>query len=110
MAFERVSDLDSYSEEALTQTTDWLVVTSVPLEMHHLTKASPDASEAAPILSGAYIWSFDNPTDAVKRLEISLEASEIESFSPLVEKKQQPRLVPSDTEFGSQWEYLWGFE
>ena len=103
LAFDRVSDLDSYSEEVLTQTTDWLVVTRVPPNMHHLTKASPDASEAAPILSGSYIWSFEDSTDAVKRLEISLEASEIESFSPMIEKKQQPRLLPSDTEFGSQW-------
>ncbi|MEE3315467.1 MAG: hypothetical protein VX184_01305, partial [Candidatus Thermoplasmatota archaeon] len=103
LAFGRASDLDSYSKEALSQTTEWLVVTRVPLDMHHLTKASPDTSETAPILSGAYIWSFEDSTDAINRLEISLEASEIESFSPMVEKQQQPRLVPSDTEFGSQW-------
>ncbi len=103
LAFDRVSDLDSYTDEVLSQTSEWLVVTRVPMELHHLTKASPDTSEEAPILPGAFIWNFDNPEEAIKRLKFSLELNEIESFSPMIEKKHQPRLVPSDTEFDEQW-------
>ena len=103
LAFDRVSDLDSYTDEVLSQTSEWLVVTRAPMELHHLTKASPDTSEEAPILPGAFIWNFDNPEEAVKRLKFSLELNEIESFSPMIEKKHQPRLVPSDTEFDEQW-------
>ena len=73
LAFDRVSDLNSYTDEILSQTEEWLVVTRAPMELHHLTKASPDTSEKAPILSGAFIWSFDNPMEGVKRLGISLE-------------------------------------
>ena len=103
LAFNRVSDLDSYSDEVLAQTDDWLIVTRVSIDMHMLTKARPSSSEAAPILSGAYIWTFEDSSEAVKRLESSLKAGEIESFSPMVEKQQQPRLTPNDTDFSSQW-------
>ena len=103
LAFERVSDLNGYSEEDLKATHEWLVVTRVPLEKHGWTKASPELFEPAPILRGAYVWGFEDPLGAVPRLQQSLERGEIESFSPLLEKKQNPRLAPNDTEFASQW-------
>ena len=103
LAFDRVSNLDSYSNEELEQTEDWLVVTRVPIGKHKLTLASPDFSEPAPILIGSYIWKFFDSETAIARLQMALEAGEIESFSPLVEKQQYPRLVPNDPEFSSQW-------
>ena len=103
LAFGRVSDLDSYSDQVLSQTEDWLVVTGVPIDKHELTMALPDRSEPAPILKGAYIWGFDNPQTSLARLQLSLDSGEIESFSPLVERQHQPRLVPNDPDFTSQW-------
>ena len=103
LAFERASDLDSYSNQVLSQTEDWLVVTRVPIDKHEFTVASPDSSEQAPILRGAYIWGFEDSQTSLARLQLSFDMGEIESFSPMVEKQQQPRLVPNDPEFGSQW-------
>ena len=103
LAFERVGDMSGYSEEDLEGVHEWLVVTRVPIEKHQLTKAAPESSEPAPILRGAYIWVFDYPLKSVALLQQSLEAGEIESFSPLLEKKQEPRLSPNDTEFSEQW-------
>ncbi len=103
LAFDRVSDLDSYQKEVLEQTVNWLVVSRVPIDKHEFTIAAPDDSRPAPILIGSYIWEFDDSISAVSRLQLSLNAGEIESFSPMVEKQQYPRLVPNDPEFSSQW-------
>ena len=59
LAFERVGDMSGYSEEDLGAAHEWLVVTRVPMENHGWTKASPELSEPAPILRGAYIWGFE---------------------------------------------------
>ena len=103
LAFERVGDMSGYSEEDLSGTHEWLVVTRVPLDKHPWTKAAPESSEPAPILRGAYIWQFEYPLRSIPLLQQSLGAGEIESFSPLVEKKQNARLAPDDTEFAAQW-------
>ena len=103
LAFERVGDMSGYSEEDLSGTHEWLVVTRVPIDKHPWTKAAPESSESAPILRGAYIWQFEYPLRSIPLLQQSLEAGEIESFSPLVEKKQNARLAPDDTEFAAQW-------
>ena len=103
LAFERVGDMNGYSDEDLSGTHEWLVVTRVPIDKHSWTKAAPESSEPAPILRGAYIWQFEYPLRSIPLLQQSLEAGEIESFSPLVEKKQNARLAPNDTEFAAQW-------
>ena len=95
LAFERVGDMSGYSEEDIVGAHEWLVVTRVPLEKHGLTKASPELSEPAPILRGAYVWGFEDPLGAVPRLQQSLERGEIESFSPLLEKKLNPGSGPT---------------
>ncbi|SVB01112.1 uncharacterized protein METZ01_LOCUS153966, partial [marine metagenome] len=103
LAFERVGDMGSYSEQDLVGVNEWLVVTRVPLDKHQWTKAAPVSSEPAPILRGAYIWNFEYPIESIPLLQQSLELGEIESFSPLVEKQQRARLTPDDTEFDEQW-------
>ncbi|HIN03949.1 MAG TPA: hypothetical protein EYM66_02700, partial [Candidatus Poseidoniales archaeon] len=102
-AFARVENLDRYSEEQLAQTDEWLIVTQVPLKKQVWTLASPRQVEPAPILRGAYIWHFDEPLAAIPGMQAALEAGQIESFSPLVLKKQTPRANPNDPEFSAQW-------
>ncbi|HIE81129.1 MAG TPA: hypothetical protein EYQ07_01095 [Candidatus Poseidoniales archaeon] len=102
-AFARVENLDRYSEEQLAQTDEWLIVTQVPLKKQVWTLASPRQVEPAPILRGAYIWHFDKPLAAIPGMQAALEAGQIESFSPLVLKKQTPRANPNDPEFSAQW-------
>ena len=103
LGFDRVEDLGQYTEEQLSETNEWLVVTRVPIHKHSWTKAAPELTEPAPILRGAYIWHFEEPLKALPQLQKSLDAGEIESFSPLVEKKQDPRFTPNDPYFDDQW-------
>ena len=103
LAFARVSDIDSYDSAELSEAYSWLVVTVIPQEEHVATIGSPDESEEAPILRGAYIWTYRNPRGALESLGASLDAGEIESFSPLLEKVYSPRFTPNDPEFDEQW-------
>ncbi len=103
LAFDRVADLDSYTDDQLAQTHEWLIVTSIPLEKQIWSVASPEKVEEAPVLRGAYIWHFDEPLNAINDLEMALELGQIESFSPLVERQQQTRDDPNDPEFAAQW-------
>ena len=103
LAFDRVENLDQYSEDQLAQTHEWLVVTQVPLEKQIWTVANPKTVEVAPVLPGAFIWTFDTPLDAIEDLEMALELGQIESFSPLVERQHQTRDNPNDPEFSAQW-------
>ena len=45
IAFERVSDIDSYGEADLAMSDSWLVVTGIPIEEHRWTAAEPEDSE-----------------------------------------------------------------
>ncbi len=103
LAFDRVENLDQYSDDELSQTNQWLVVTQIPIEKQSLTLAKPASVEFAPILSGAYIWYFEDPLEAIDDLEMLVQIGHIESYSPLVERQQFPRDNPNDPEFSSQW-------
>jgi len=103
LAFARVSNIDIYDKEDLTEASSWLVVTGIPIEDHFRTMAVPDDSEAAPVLRGAYIWTFKDRGLALDRLMGSFEAGEIESFSPLLERQQSLRYEPNDPDFDDQW-------
>ena len=102
-AFDRVENLDQYSQEQLEQTNEWLVVTQVPMNKHSWTIPSPKHVEQAPILNGAYIWYFEEPLEAIPLMKEALSLGQIESFSPLILKQQQIRDNPDDPEFSSQW-------
>ena len=103
LAFDRVENLDQYTDDELSQTNQWLIVTQIPIDKQSLTLAKPESVESAPILGGAYIWYFDNPLEAIDDLEMLVEIGHIESYSPLVERQQFPRDNPNDPEFSSQW-------
>lgn len=103
LAFERVSDLSQYDSSMLDGVTSWLVVTGIPIEDHYRTIASPDYSDSAPVLRGAYIWEFKEAGVALERLIATSEAGQIESFSPVIEKQQNLRYEPNDPEFDEQW-------
>ena len=103
IAFERVSDLERYDEQDLTRTDSWLVVTGIDIEEHPLTKASPDSSTPVKFLKGSFIWTFEDPGNALPSLMESSEAEEIESFSPLIERSFYTRFRPNDPMFQDQW-------
>lgn len=103
IAFDRVSDIDSYEEEELARANSWLVVTGIPIEEHHMTAAQPEETEPVRLLRGSFIWTFDNPTKALELLRKSSLEGEIESFSPLLEKSFSPRFEPNDPYFDDQW-------
>ncbi|MBV43663.1 MAG: hypothetical protein CMA54_02645 [Euryarchaeota archaeon] len=103
LAFARVSDIDSYDSAELSETHSWLVVTGIPEDEHFGTIGSPDETEAAHPLKGAYIWTYADSKGALGSLRASLGAGEIESFSPLLEKTHSPRFTPNDPKFDEQW-------
>ena len=45
IAFERVSDIDSYEEAELAVVDSWLVVTGIPIKEHRWTEAEPEESK-----------------------------------------------------------------
>ena len=102
IAFDRVADLGVYDESVLKETREWLVVTGIPIEHHHITAASPDSSEVT-VLNGAFTWTFDDPSEALEGLSASYEIGQIESFSPMIEKRHAIRYEPNDPDFDEQW-------
>ena len=103
MSLKRAENLESYSQSQLDSTAEWLVITGMGVDSQGASKAQPDSVTMAPFLEGAFIWEFLEPQRAVSGLRESLLSGEIESFSPLVMKKQQPRYIPDDPEFPAQW-------
>ena len=103
LAFDRVGELDRYTETELSQTNEWLVISQIPLEKQFFTSAKPTTIESLSLLRGAYIWHLENPLETIEKLEESKEIGHIEAFYPLVERQQIPRSTPNDPEFSSQW-------
>jgi subtilisin-like proprotein convertase family protein len=103
LAFERVSNLDQYSIEELENTRQWLVVTGENIDKQKLFPSTPTKIEKAPILRGAYIWTYDAPANLVNVLNKLLRDGYIESFSPLITKQQITRSLPNDEDFDDQW-------
>ena len=62
IAFERVSDIDSYEEAELAVVDSWLVVTGIPIEEHRWTAADPEESEPDEHPRGSYTWTFGYST------------------------------------------------
>ena len=78
-ALMRAIDLDRYDSGVLSGTEDWVVITEMPQESHMSSSAGPDESVAAPVLEGAYIWTFEDPARAMAHLGQSLEEGEMEA-------------------------------
>ena len=103
IAFERVSDIDSYEEAELALADSWLVVTGIPIEEHRWTAAEPEYSEPVKHLRGSYIWTFEDSTKGLEQLRSSSLKGEIESFSPLLEKSLSTRFEPNDPFYDDRW-------
>ena len=103
LAFERVSDLEQYSIEELKNTKQWLIVTANDIETQESFILSPDKIEMAPVLNGAYIWTYESPSNLVATLDELYKNGDIESFSPLISKQQITRSIPNDEDFNDQW-------
>ena len=103
IAFDRVSDIDSYEEAELAVVDSWLVVTGIPIEEHRWTAAEPEDSEPVEHLRGSYIWTFEDSTKGLEKLRNSFLKGEIESFSPLLERSVSTRFEPNDPFYDEQW-------
>ncbi|HJL64373.1 MAG TPA: S8 family serine peptidase, partial [Candidatus Thalassarchaeaceae archaeon] len=103
-AFARVENLNQYSQDELEITKEWLVVTQVPEKKQVWTIPSPKSIKEVSLLPNSYIWHFNDPLEAIPKLQEALVAGQIESFSPLVVSQTlQTRDNPNDPEFASQW-------
>ena len=103
LAFDRVSNLESYTTEELHDSKEWLVVTSIPISEHEKTHSKPISSKVIQILPGSFVWELEGGEKPIERLSEALEIGEIESFSPLVERTHEERYLPNDPELSSQW-------
>ena len=103
IAFERVSDIDSYEEAELAVVDSWLVVTGIPIKEHRWTEAEPEESEPVEHLKGSYIWTFEDSTKGLEKLRNSFLKGEIESFSPLLDRSVSTRFEPNDPFYDDQW-------
>ena len=103
IAFDRVSNLESYTTEELHHSREWLVVTSIPISEHAMTHAKPISSKETGILPGSFVWELEGGVKPVERLSEALTIGEIESFSPLLERIHDERYLPNDPELSSQW-------
>ena len=103
LAFDRVSNLESYTTEELHDSKEWLVVTSIPISEHETTHSKPISCKGIEILPGSFVWELEGGEKPIERLSEALEIGEIESFSPLVERMHVERYLPNDPELSSQW-------
>ena len=103
IAFERVSDIDSYEEAELAVVDSWLVVTGIPIKEHRWTEAEPEESKPVEHLRGSYIWTFEDSTKGLEKLRSSFLKGEIESFSPLLDRSVSARFEPNDPFYDDQW-------
>ena len=103
LAFERVSNLDQYTIEEIKDTKRWLIVTVDDIETQESYIFPPDYVEVAPVLQGAYIWSYESSSNVVLELEELYYNGDIESFSPLITNQQITRSIPNDEDFNDQW-------
>ena len=80
-----------------------MIVTANDIETQESFILSPDKIEMAPVLNGAYIWTYESPSNLVVTLDELYKSGAIESFSPLISKQQITRSIPNDEDFNDQW-------
>ncbi|SVB85723.1 uncharacterized protein METZ01_LOCUS238577, partial [marine metagenome] len=102
-AFAVSSDLERYEPEQLNAIRSWVVVTKMGVENQLKSTGSPDEVEIAPVLMGAYIWSFDDPSLALDSLARAIKIGDIEIYYPLILYEAQPAYTPNDPDYGDQW-------
>ena len=75
IAFDRVSNLESYTTEELHHSREWLVVTSIPISEHAMTHVKPISSKETGILPGSFVWELEGGVKPVERLSEALTVS-----------------------------------
>ena len=103
LAFDRVENLEQYTDEELENTKEWLIVTNKEINEQYKIISEVDHIESAPLLQGAYIWKFNSETEIVFELQELIKKQSIESFSPIVKKNHVTRSIPNDDVFDDQW-------
>ena len=103
LAFDRVENLEQYTDEELESTKEWLIVTNKEIKEQYRIISEIDHIESAPLLQGAYIWKFNSETEIVYELQELLKKQSIESFSPIIKKNHVTRSIPNDDVFDDQW-------
>ncbi|HJM66802.1 MAG TPA: S8 family serine peptidase [Candidatus Thalassarchaeaceae archaeon] len=91
---------NSISEEPPEQ---WLVLTTLIPEIIDPWIDSGIEIKKAPFLEGAWIWKFENPSNAPNILANLEDDGLIERSLPERLRQHQPRAVLNDPELGSQW-------
>lgn len=103
LAFLRAVDLGQHDPASLTDTTTWLVVTTLDPGVQARLPDAPDRIEAAPLLESAWLWTYDEPARALPATRAALTVGAIEHASPQVARQQTPRYIVDDPEFNAQW-------
>ena len=65
IAFDRVSDIESYDKEVLAEVDSWLVVTGIDIGEHHKTVAKPDETAPVEVLKGCLLYTSPSPRDGL---------------------------------------------
>tara|TARA_B100000900_G_scaffold412360_1_gene433973 strand:+ start:3117 stop:6935 length:3819 start_codon:yes stop_codon:yes gene_type:complete len=103
LAFDRVENLEQYTDEEIENTNEWLIVTNKEIKEQYRIISEVEHIESAPLLQGAYIWKFNSETEIVYELQELLKKQSIESFSPIIKKNHVTRSIPNDDVFDDQW-------
>ena len=103
LAFDRVSNLESYTTDELHNSKEWLIVTNMPISEHGMSHSSPMSSKEMEILPGSFVWEMEGGEQSINRLSKALKLGEIETFYPLIERMHYERYLPNDPELSSQW-------
>ena len=90
-ALAHSTDLSNYEESLLENTSEWVVITSLEIDSHLSTHSQPDHSTPAPVLEGAFIWTFYEPARALGSLSEGKAFGEIEAFYPLAYEFMETR-------------------
>ena len=90
-ALAHSADLNNYEESLLENTSEWVVITSLEISSHLSTHSQPDHSTPAPVLEGAFIWTFYEPARALGSLSEGKALGEIEAFYPLAYEFMETR-------------------
>ena len=78
-AFVRDSDMSRYDSSVLLSIDSWVVVSGLTIDEQLKSIGLPDQVTQAPVLEGAFIWTFEDPAQALQSLNNSLNL--VASFS-----------------------------
>ena len=103
IGFAQMTDLDRYTKEELTQTHEWLVVTTIPADKQLWTDARPESVEKIDFMRGVWVWTLNDPASSIDDLTQMQEEGLIEAFYPLIPLKNQRAFTPNDTHWDDHW-------